>query len=94
MSKTFSHNSYSQSIGTLKPKGREFNRPQVNQPERHCPCGRGYRYAWGWLLTIPAHELIDLCSRCTRVLRYGSATERRELAEMLTSANGEWRLCA
>jgi hypothetical protein len=38
--------------------------------------------------------LIDLCSHCARALRYGSEDERRDIAEMLASANNDWRLAA
>jgi hypothetical protein len=72
---------------------REHSRPLFEQSERHCLCGRAYRYAWGWAVVLPAHTLIDLCSHCTRSLRYGSEAERQEMAERLASAS-EWRLAA
>jgi hypothetical protein len=73
---------------------RETNCPYLSQPERQCLCGRGYRYAWAWTLVLPARTLVDLCSHCARALRYGSEDERRDIAEMLASANNDWRLAA
>jgi|SoiMetStandDraft_5_1073268.scaffolds.fasta_scaffold379594_2 hypothetical protein len=71
---------------------RIANRQLLNAPERQCLCGHPYRYAWSWALILPARKLIDLCSHCTRALRYGDEDERREIAERLESSNREWRL--
>jgi len=81
-------------IEDQKIKGkREHGRPRIEQPERKCLCGRTYRYALAWAIVLPARVLIDLCAHCSRVLRYGSEDERRELAERLARAS-DWRVAA
>jgi hypothetical protein len=59
------------------------NRPWLTQPERVCPCGRPYRYPWAWAIILPSRTLIDLCSRCSRALRYGDEIERNAVTAML-----------
>jgi len=71
---------------------RITNRPWLTQPQRACPCGRSYRYPWAWAILLPACELVDLCSYCSRVLRYGDEIERNAMAERLASC--ERRLAA
>ena len=86
--------SQSYRIEDQKIKGkREHDRPRIEQPERHCVCGRQYRYAWSWAIVLPARRLIDLCAYCSRVLRYGDEGERRELTERLARAS-DWRVAA
>jgi len=61
------------------------NRPWLTQLERVCPCGRSYRHPWAWAILLPSRTLIDLCSRCSRLLRYGDEIERAAMAERLAS---------
>lgn len=72
---------------------RVTNRPWLKQTERRCYCGRPYRYAWAWAVILPARTLIDLCARCSRILRYGGQAERDELVSRLAHRE-EWRLAA
>ena len=70
------------------------NRPWLTQPERACPCGRTYRYPWSWAIVLPSRTLIDLCAKCSRVLRYGDENERAAVTDLIASANSDWRLAA
>lgn len=61
-------------------------RATTNLPERPCPvCARSYRYAWGWLIVLPAARVVDLCAYCSRALRYGSQAERRAIADVIAT---------
>ena len=58
----------------------------TNLPERPClTCGRSYRYAWGWLMVLPAARVVDLCAYCSRALRYGSQAERLAIADTIAT---------
>jgi hypothetical protein len=86
--------SQSYRIEDRKIKGkREYDRLQIERTERSCLCGRPYRYPWAWAIVLPARTLIDLCSHCSRALRYGDEDEQREIADRIARV-GEWRLAA
>ena len=71
---------------------RVINHPTLTAPERRCSCGQTYRYPWAWAIVLPARTLIDLCSHCSRILRYGDENERDAMVERLTP--GERRVAA
>lgn len=50
--------------------------PVITTSERPCSfCPRTYRHPWGWILVLPQMIVVDLCPRCSRVVRYGTADE-------------------
>lgn len=56
----------------------------LDAPERPCPgCLHSFRYAWAHAILIPIGIVVDLCPKCSRVLRYGNEDERKQLAAML-----------
>lgn len=70
---------------------KTIHRPVITTPERRCMCGAPYRYAWSWAVLLPALQIVDMCARCTRRIRYGSEQERRAVAEAIAARYGARR---